>query len=58
MTAMAREFNLRFTGPFEGSLPSELGRLNSLRYIGLDGNSELTGQLPTEWGKMTALKAM
>lgn len=40
---------------FEGSIPSELGDIDMLRFVSVDGNS-LTGQIPREFGNLFFLE--
>jgi hypothetical protein len=42
----------------KGSLPTEIGYLESLRDLDLHGNSEMTGSLPSEIAAMTALDSL
>jgi hypothetical protein len=51
-----RELMLRYRH-LTGSIPTDLGNLESLLELGLDGNS-LESTIPTELGKLVELKAM
>ena len=46
-----------FNCSLTGSLPQDIGKLNSLSYIAMNENS-LSGNLPTSVGKLTMLEAL
>ncbi len=40
---------------FEGSVPSELGRLTALQYLELQRNKHMSGAMPTQLGNLSGL---
>jgi Leucine-rich repeat (LRR) protein len=46
------------TNDLEGGIPSALGQLSQLEFVMLNGNSRLTGLLPTSFGALREMRAL